>query len=291
MSIGTRGNKRPLAASDFEAQLVQQMGWLERSCRDFDSGHHDEAIRIATTIRVLVYDGPNSTSLLTHLGIKHALRFVDTGVYRQPFNAAILASVRSIDPTASICESASDVGLVELGQVQGGLVGWYAPLVLNRWKSGSPPHTATKGLSSFDEWWDTALVESSSRKSFSRAHLVKIMANQAGGAHVDRGLDADFADLCIDPLGIQIMVGDSPLDMRTEDPFVKNNVAYASVRQIAFELLLTLQRRQALRKPGASGLANPYEGIALPTRPHQRLNFPHVTVYGSALDAVSQESE
>jgi len=51
-------------------QLRRQLGYLERSAARYDSGQLDEGIRIATTIRVLVHDTRNSTSLLSHLGAK-----------------------------------------------------------------------------------------------------------------------------------------------------------------------------------------------------------------------------
>lgn len=282
MNIGTKGNRRPLTAADFEKQLDQQLTYLRRSCATFDEGFHDEAPRIATTIRVLVHDTKSSTSLLTHLGLKNSLNFVDTGVYRPAYRAALEAEIAAHSATAKICaESPSEVGLVEPGQVGDGPVRWYAPLVLMRWRPGTPPHNATKGISTFSDWWDTPLVESSTGKSFSRAHLVKIMANQDGGAHVDAEIDADYADLCIDPLGSQIMVSKSPIPEGAPIPDVQNNVAFASVRQIAFELLLTLGRWKAIRKPGAALLANPFADIPMPTPPHKPLGFSPSIILGS----------
>lgn len=268
MTIGSKDNKRALSAAEFESQLLQQMRYLERSCRDFDSGAHDEAPRIATTIRVLVHDTPQSTSLLTHLGFKNQLRYVDTGVYREAFDIALATEVAKKFPKNKIvAKSPRDVGLVETGQIGDGPIGWYAPLVLQRWRAGTPPYIATKGLSTFSEWWETPLVESSTQKSFSRAHLVKIMANQAGGAHVDAGLDADYADLCIDPQGA-LVISSKPMMLGDPIPDIENNIAFASVRQIAFELMLTLQRRNALREPGALARSDPFLNIKMPTLPH-----------------------
>jgi hypothetical protein len=52
---------------ELSLQLQKQLGFLTRSCRDYDLGESDEAIRIATTIRVLIHQTPKSTSLLKHL--------------------------------------------------------------------------------------------------------------------------------------------------------------------------------------------------------------------------------
>ena len=59
-----------MTANHFQIQLGRQLGFIERSCRDFDAGHKDEAIRIATSLRVLFHDTNNATSLLTHLKAK-----------------------------------------------------------------------------------------------------------------------------------------------------------------------------------------------------------------------------
>lgn len=70
------------------------------------------------------------------------------------------------------------------------------------------------------------------------------MSNQDGGAHVDPGLDRDYVNLCNDHLGVQMQFGGPNLimDVNAEIPPVKNNVAFACVRQIAFEVALTLHR-------------------------------------------------
>jgi len=54
----------------FKKKLREQIGFLQRSSNLFDLGYIDEALRIATSIRVLMYDTRNSTSLLTHLQAK-----------------------------------------------------------------------------------------------------------------------------------------------------------------------------------------------------------------------------
>jgi hypothetical protein len=55
---------------DFRESLKRQFGFLARSCHSFDAGYHDEAIRIAQCIRVLMHDTGKQRSLLTHLNAK-----------------------------------------------------------------------------------------------------------------------------------------------------------------------------------------------------------------------------
>ncbi len=52
---------------NFKNHLKKQLGFLQRSCNSYDEGFHDEAIRIATVLRVLIHNTRSSTSLLKHL--------------------------------------------------------------------------------------------------------------------------------------------------------------------------------------------------------------------------------
>ena len=47
--------------------LARQLRFLARSCAAFDAGHYDEAIRIATVLRVMFHDTPRQVSLLSRL--------------------------------------------------------------------------------------------------------------------------------------------------------------------------------------------------------------------------------
>jgi hypothetical protein len=58
---------------DFKAHLFRQLGFLWRSCQAYDEGYIDEAVRIATVIRVLIHDTQASTSLLKHLDAENIL--------------------------------------------------------------------------------------------------------------------------------------------------------------------------------------------------------------------------
>lgn len=275
MAIGAKGNKVAVSPDRYELQLKRQLGFLEKSCRAFDAGDADEAIRIALALRVFLHDTPHSTSLLTHLGIKMSLNYVDTGVYRHLLKANLDEWVKTAAPGKEVfTHSPSDVGLVELGDAGEGRAGWYAPLRFGRWMPDSPFGKATPGFSSFDSWWRTALVEGTSGASFSRWDLVNIMANQDGGGHVDAALDADYQDLEIDHLGVFMAHGVQPQE-GVEPRKALNNVAFASVRQIAFELQQTLARYEyAKATPGVLALRDPYCSFPTPPKPpHTPLHY------------------
>ncbi len=57
-------------ASRYRKLLGSHIGFLERSSRDYDAGHEDESLRLATSMRVVFHDTQSSTSLLTHLRVK-----------------------------------------------------------------------------------------------------------------------------------------------------------------------------------------------------------------------------
>jgi hypothetical protein len=69
--------KGPIPMPTFQQQLQEQIGFLDASCAAYDYGNKSEALRLATTIRVLVHDTSNSTSLLKHLGVKETMEMID----------------------------------------------------------------------------------------------------------------------------------------------------------------------------------------------------------------------
>ena len=278
MKIGTPGNRSPRPLEQFEDRLHTQRGFLRSSSDAFDKGNHEEAFRLATHIRTLVHDAGSSTSVLTHLGIKESLSFVDTGVYRHLLDQAL---AELIPAEASVIRSfgrnGSQVGLVELGDAGHGLAGWYAPLRIERFPRDSLFGKAVPLFNDFQSWWQTPLVEGASGASFSRYNLVTIMANQDGGAHVDARLDKDYQALVLDDLGVYYCVGDAVDNLAAGERMSSalHNVAYASVRQIAFELTVTLDRWDWVRHhPGALALREPCAGLDPPEPSHRPLVHP-----------------
>jgi hypothetical protein len=54
----------------FQHELKKQLSFIENSCMAYDQGQVNEAIRIATSLRILLHDTALSISLLTHLDAK-----------------------------------------------------------------------------------------------------------------------------------------------------------------------------------------------------------------------------
>lgn len=143
------------AVEQFRAQLRQQLAHLQNSTALYDSGQHHEAVRIATTIRILLHDpappkrkgARRSVSLLTHLGVKQTVK---------------LGSVAEPGPVAP------DVWALEVLAIPG----------------QRPGSQDVRYFLSCDEWWQqTVHVLGPEQKT--RGDIVLFAADQDGGAHID----------------------------------------------------------------------------------------------------------
>lgn len=206
-------------SADFTRLLNEQMEFLRASAAAFDQGHTGEAKRLAVSIRVLLHDTAASRSLLTHLGVKDNLTFMDTSAPIHPANLL------------------STVGLAMVG-IQGDGTSFYAAPLADL----SPPR-ASNPPKPFVPWWtDPVTKVMPGGETFARKKFVLDVANKEGGAHVDHQLDARWAALTRDnALGYQsahvpegVKAGEEAWQDITGGPEL------ASVRQIAYEVEQTI---------------------------------------------------
>lgn len=179
LGLGSTKVKHERDVAEFREQLVVEIRHLRRSATYFDGGDESEAQRLAVTIRKLVHDhGGNSVSLLTHLGMKSNLRFIDTAP--------------RLDPSWPPGTIMLHAGLVTMRATFGSGEGtrFVAPLDDLSPDRVHPPVE-------FDRWWTTTVVTDQQGNPFSRRAFVLGVANQDGGAHIDasprtcvRGSDA-----------------------------------------------------------------------------------------------------
>jgi hypothetical protein len=148
--------------AEFKIQLARQLGFLERSCASFDAGFLDEAVRIATAVRVLLHDTRSSTSLLKHLNAK---------------TINILSTCKPVSEPPKLqwmdCQ---------LTRITGN--GLIAKLDQASFKKEIP----------FDEWWNQLVLVIRDAR-ITRKDLVLFAANKDGGAHVDNELTPEFESL------------------------------------------------------------------------------------------------
>ncbi len=212
----------PQSTDDLNKHLQEQIGFLTRSADSYDLGFHDEAKRLAVTIRVLLHDTVNSKSLLDQLGQKNRL-FYDTAMPEVQNNL--------LPHAALVC--------MTIGKTAGG----YMPL-LDEMTDQMPPRNVT-----FDEWWQRPIFRNKNNEMLSRKQLVLAVANQDGGAHIDPSLHEVYTKLSrTEGTGWTLhSSGTAGLVLEAE---------LAAVRQIAHEVLRTLDSsyRKKLQIPDGSAI-------------------------------------
>ena len=132
---------------------------MRNSCTSYDAGALHEAIRLATSIRVIVHNTKNSTSLLSHLGARH-IRLLSTVAANEISKGTFMFH-----------------GLGGMSFDGDGRMG-HMPLLE---KAGTSLPTKV------EDWWDQVVYVSRPHR-VRRRDLVLGAANQDGGAHVDRKL-------------------------------------------------------------------------------------------------------
>ncbi len=188
-----------------ERLLREQLRYLHNSAQLYDKGNYAEAKRLAVSIRVLVHDTKSSKSLLGQLGLK-TNRFLDTAIQRS-----------------------SNVITAYLGLVSTFMNGREVEFV--------PLYDSTKGairLLDFNTWWTIPIFIDDQGRAISRRDLVLVAANQDGGAHVDPEIDSTY---------VRLARGSSLDHLRFNGRSWEAipNAESAALRQIAHEILITLQ--------------------------------------------------
>jgi hypothetical protein len=201
---------------DLLVALRKQRGFLARSGEAFDAGNHDEALRLAVTIRVLVHDTESSHSLLSQLGLKDQFQWVDTANPAEP-------TTTEAEDGSLLMEQSLPTGLLGFTFNSEGAL-WIAP----KRARGHVPR-------SFDDWWSASIIPSDNGLLLTRKQLVLWQANQDGGAHVDPDTDVRYRDLRVTQAGTTVTVNG------VESTYV-NSAADVSLRQIAWEVEETLHQ-------------------------------------------------
>ncbi len=184
--------------------LLIQISFLERSASWYDNGAEEEAIRLATTIRILVHDTENSHSLLSQLDKKDIL-FYDSAIKYIP-NAC-----------QTFCLTSIRMSTKEGAQYK------------------APLDDRNMEKIDFIKWWEQNIIFKDSRGNiFTRKDLVRNVTDKDGGAHVDPSLQEAYANLSrFNLTGLKLYVNGKQRSF-------KNTPVLPSIRQITHEVLKTL---------------------------------------------------
>lgn len=228
----------------FFDRLKEQVDFLKKSAESYDSGHEHESQRMAIALRILLHDTKNQTCLLTHLKCKDKLNFVDTGVYQNDIEAAQKAFLTRLKMTGMVDQACGDTGLAIVVIGRDAFPRYAAPLAQPR-KFRNIVAIPPKADRLFTDWWHEKFIEDAKFNLMSRADLILTVANKDGGGHVDKELDADYVQFCEEGWGGQFAPG---VDLtQTNDPSAfktyQGNAVSASVRQVAYEVLTTLEKK------------------------------------------------
>jgi hypothetical protein len=179
-----------------------------------------EAKRIATTVRVLIHDTKNSSSLIGQLGLKNKLHFLDTASK----NDGRLHSMTNMHGVHG-SNTNQYLGLVAKINTGDSLIA--TPLYIQNSKEW---YDSYKRLV-FDIWWNNVVIDTNGNKH-TRKDLILNAANKDGGAHIDSELPNHYnltknTNLCLNIKGIE-----------TE---FERNIVYASIAQIGWEILNSIE--------------------------------------------------
>lgn len=206
--------------TDFQQHLSRQLAFIERSCKSYDEGFVDEAIRIATCIRVILHTTRSSTSLLTHMGAE------------------------SVELMTS-CGPVSDTAFFFMGLGEWNLMG---PIM--EFRVSKPPMVSYSPLPAA-EWWNQVVFILLGGTRITRKDIVLAAANKDGGAHVDPKLTTEYEEISKPGAlfaqyhrgtGVSLGLGGPVMQAATGDPDIHSIVGVpdthlVSLRQMGDELL------------------------------------------------------
>ena len=205
---------KKLNDEDLRKHLKEQIYFLQSSAKLYDLGNEVEAKRMATVLRVLLFESPNpnskSKSLLGQLHLRRSMQFFDTA---QPYQSNNLLTQQC---------------LVTMELSHDNLV--FHPLFKES------PHLRANLVSVVD-WGNQIVMTDSKGNVYRRKNLIDLLSNKDGGAHVDAEIPDALSPLKSENVSSWIVTDSSG----HENP-PKNDVVYASMRQMTFEMLQSLYR-------------------------------------------------
>jgi hypothetical protein len=168
---------------DFLVRLREQAEFLLTSARGFYAGNYAESVRIATALRVLVYETSQSKSLLRSIqpnGLDLSIlnHVADIPPGEEVFNFAVSIRVDGLAVFPSVDLTSAHYSLCAIGA-------WWDRRVFS--------------------FWSTGKQELSVPVVFTRKQIIRILANKEGGTHVDPTVDSAYARLLTDqPLQFEV---------------------------------------------------------------------------------------
>lgn len=184
--------------TNFKDHLKRQMRFIKHSCESYDAGFTDEAVRIATAIRVLIHKTQQSTPLLEYLGVRSTIK--------------LSSSLRKYDFSSGMPSLFDGVSEFTFGEM------------------GIRPNLTTSFPQKLEveSWWEEIVLISGPNSIHTRKSITLAAANKDGGAHVDKKLNSEFEEL-LEGLFTFSRTGENPVEL--------DNHHFIALRVFANELL------------------------------------------------------
>lgn len=191
--------------------LAEQVYFLQKSIEEYDSGVIIEAKRIATILRILFHHTNKSKALLYLLDDLDKTYFLSTSV---PYSEKNLLTHFGL-----LNFHASNDGAKMKAKLS-------KDMPFSRWVT-------------FDTWWNEIIIKDENSQTYTRKQLVTKIANTDGGAHVDDNTTLSYENLKTGKgTGWYFKESNSKIEQH-----INSNVAFESIREIAFEVLHSLKNK------------------------------------------------
>lgn len=226
--------------AEYEALVREQLRFLGTYGQLFDAGDASWAKPIAVALRVLLHTGgSNSHALLQQSGHLASLRFYDSAgeldltwnlIGNHPMAITRLTTGGGEGPGEARYVPPLDDGPPPMRYSLAQQVAAFA-------RGQKLPRAAGFHLP-FKDWWNAVAIRDSTNTDFTRKDLIRALANEDGGAHVDPALTATHHALArSNSLGWAFNDGVDHEEKAMGSPIP------ASVRQIAYEVERTIRQQ------------------------------------------------
>jgi hypothetical protein len=168
---------------EFEEKLDAQLRQVETSARDYDAGAVDDAIRIATSLRVIFYHTRKTTSLLAHLEAR--LTRIMTSVEKPPYPQGWYSPMAEIE------------GKFDYPEILAGASPLEQPITVIEPPRYRPMLDRKKLIRQVQapEWWGNEPVIILHGKKTTRKDIVLWASDTGGAPHEDESTPADHPHL------------------------------------------------------------------------------------------------
>lgn len=196
------------------AKLMEQLNILRNLAESFDSGHINMAIPMATSVRVLIHQTNNSTSLLHQLDLEDKFK-----LWHSPNTSFSPNNLLTTWSLLSLSLTYGSASYLPLGSKE----------VFNK-QIDTSNKVRPEIFLPIELWWNQIVFSQQSDRIL-RRDIVLFIANKDGGAHISEEIWPidDYKESLL--LGFVNQDGDAP----------DGNPLYYAMRQIVEEILLSFE--------------------------------------------------